>query len=65
MRNYGAKLWNISQHFTDVNSIYPFNVRFKDMLLDNNSLDVLYLTTRNVSRYQDMKLSLIAGFTKI
>ena len=34
---YGAKLWNnIFSDLTDVNSIYSFNVRFKDMLLDNN-----------------------------
>ena len=65
MRYDGAKLWNMFWNFTDVNSIYSFKERFKDILLDNNSLDFLYLTTRNVSRYQDMTLLLIAGFNKI
>ena len=40
MRYYGAKLWNnIFLNFTDVNSIYSVKVRFKNMLLDNNSLE--------------------------
>ena len=40
MRYYGAKLWNnIFSNFTDINSIYSFKVRFKNMLLDNNMLE--------------------------
>ena len=40
MRYYGAKLWNnIFLNFTDINSIYSFKVRFKNMLLDNNTLE--------------------------
>ena len=41
MRYYGAKLWNnIFLNFTDINSIHSFKARFKNMLLDNNMLEV-------------------------
>ena len=50
-------------------SIYSFKMRFKNMLLNDNMLeeknDFLYLMMRNVSRYQDMKLLLFGGITKI
>ena len=40
MSYYGAKLWNnLFLNFTDINSIYSFKVRFKNMLLDNNVLE--------------------------
>ena len=40
MRYYGGKLWkNIYLNCTDINSIYSFRVRFKNMLLDNNMLE--------------------------
>ena len=40
MRYYGAKLWNnIFLNLTDINSIYSFKIRFKNMLLDNNMLE--------------------------
>ena len=50
-------------------SIYSFKMRFKNMLLNDNMLeeknDFSYLMMRNVSRYQDMKLLLFGGITKI
>ena len=39
MRFYGAKLWNMYLNFTDVNSIYSFKLRSKNMLLDNNMFE--------------------------
>ena len=63
MRYYGAKLWNnIFLNFTDINSIYSFKVRFKNMLLDNNMLEEKMISCIDdekcitVSRYETITI---------